>query len=92
MYAKMRLFNLYIGPVEGGGIRNETTTALLGLRIGLETLLVNIIDRVRAVPGDLTTTDGTTVGIMIEGSVIAEDDQMWICVILPDQIWHSTLM
>ena len=45
---------------------------------------------VRAVRGDLTT--GTTVGIMIEGSVIAEDDQMWICVILPDQIWHSTLM
>ena len=56
------------------------------------TLLVNITDRVRAVRGDLTTTDGTTVGIMIEGSVIAEDDQMWICVILPDQIWHSTLM
>ena len=74
----------------GGGIRNETTTALLGLRMGWETLLVNIIDRVRAVRGDLTT--GTTVGIMIEGSVIAEDDQMWICGILPDQIWHSTLM
>ena len=60
--------------------------------MGWETPLVNIIDRVRAVRGDLTTTDGTTVGIMIEGSVIAEDDQMWICVILPDQIWHSTLM
>ena len=79
-----------VRPVEGGGIRNETTTALLGLRMGWETLLVNIIDRVRAVRGDLTT--GTTVGIMIEGSVIAEDDQMWTCVILPDQIWHSTLM
>ena len=89
MLTKMRLFDLYMGPVEGG-IRNETTTAFLGLRMGWETLLVNIIDRVRAVRGDLTT--GTTVGIMIEGSVIAEDDQMWICVILPDQIWHSTLM
>ena len=91
MLTKMRLFDLYMGAVEGR-IRNETTTALLGLRMGWETPLVNIIDRVRAVRGDLTTTDGTTVGIMIEGSVIAEDDQMWICVILPDQIWHSTLM
>ena len=34
MSTKMRLFDLYMVPVEGG-IRNETTTALLGLIMGL---------------------------------------------------------
>ena len=34
MLTKMRLFYLYMGAVEGR-IRNETTTALLGLRMRL---------------------------------------------------------